>query len=79
MSNSLLDILQSKNFDEPAEATSIKRYVDEKYHQSVAVTIRDKDITITAQGAAFVGALRMQSRDIQRAAATDKRLVFRIA
>ncbi len=79
MSNSIANILLNRNFDEPPEATSIKRYVDEKYHKSVAVTVGDKAITITAQGAAFTSALRMQARHIQRAAGTEKRLLFRIA
>lgn len=79
MSNSLFDILQNRNFDEPAEATAIKKFVMEKYNKSVAVTVRDKDITITCQGAAFTNALRMQGRQLQQAAGTDKRLIFRIA
>ncbi len=79
MANSLADILMNKNFDEPPEATKIKRYVDEKYQKSVAVTVGEKDITITAQGAAFTSALRMQARQIQRSAETEKRLIFRIA
>lgn len=79
MTNSLADILMNKNFDEPEEATSIKNFVMEKYNKSVAVTVREKDILIVAQGAAFAGTLRMQSRQMQRAAGTTKRLVFRIA
>lgn len=79
MSNSLADILLNKNFDEPPEATAIKQFVLEKYQKSVAVTVRDKDITVTAQGAAFASTLRMQSRQLQRAASTTKRLIFRIA
>ncbi|MDB5181550.1 MAG: hypothetical protein JWP13_313 [Candidatus Saccharibacteria bacterium] len=79
MSNSLADILMSKNFDEPAESTAIKQYVLDKYRKSVAVTVREKDIVITAQGAAFTNALRMQWKQLQRAAQTDKRLVFKIA
>lgn len=79
MADSLFDILQNRNFDEPPEATAIKKYVHEKYRKSVAVTVRDKDITVTCQGAAFAGALRMQWRQLQQAAATDKRLIFRIA
>lgn len=79
MANSLADILMSKNFDEPPEATAIKRFVLEKWNKSVAVTVRERDIIITAQGASFVSALRMQSRQLQRAASTTKRLVFRIA
>lgn len=79
MSNSLADILLNRNFDEPPEATAIKRLVDEKYHKSVAVTVREHDIVITAQGAAFVNTLRMQARSLQKAVGTEKRLTFRIA
>ena len=79
MADSLFDILKSKDFDEPAEATAIKQYVQDKYQLTVAVTVREKDIIIAAQGAAFTNALRMQTRQIQRAAETTKRLVFRIA
>ena len=78
MADSLFDILQNKNFDEPPEATAIKKYVQEKYKKSVAVTVREKDITVTAQSAAFANALRMQWRQLQQAAQTDKRLIFRI-
>jgi hypothetical protein len=53
--------------------------VMEKWDKSVAVTVRDKDILIAAQGASFANALRMQSRQMQRAANTTKRLVIRIA
>lgn len=79
MTNSLADILSNRNFDEPAESLAIKKFVFEKYRKSVAVSVHEKDITITAQGAAFTNALRMQSRQLQRIADTDKRLVFRIA
>lgn len=79
MSDSLADILMNRSFDEPSEATTIKRLVQEKYQKSVAVTVREHDIVITAQGAAFVSTLRMQARSLQRAVGTDKRLTFRIA
>ena len=79
MSNSLADILSSRNFDEPAEALAIKSYVWEIFQKTVAVTVRDKEIIITAQGAAFTNALRMQTRQLQHVADSDKRLIFRIA
>ena len=79
MSSSLADILMNRNFDEPAEATKIKKYVMDTYRKSVAVTVREADITITAQGAAFTHALRMHWKQIQKAADSDKRLIFRIA
>lgn len=79
MADSLFDILQSKDFDEPPEAAAIKRYVLDKYKLAVEVTVREKDIIVASQGAAFTNTLRMQTRQIQRAAETDKRLIFRIA
>ncbi|HEX8182984.1 MAG TPA: hypothetical protein VF575_05290 [Candidatus Saccharimonadales bacterium] len=79
MSNSLADILLNRNYDEPDEALAIKSYVLEAFGKTVAVTVRDKEIIITAQGAAFTSSLRMQTRQIQRAASTSKRLIFRIA
>jgi hypothetical protein len=79
MSNSLADILLNKNFDEPAEAVAIKQYVLDTYQKSVAVTVREKDIIITAQSAALANTLRMKWKQLQRAAQTDKRLIFKIA
>jgi len=79
MSNSLADILANRNFDEPEEALAIKSYALEKFGKTVAVTIKDKEIIITAQSSAYANALRMQTRQLQQAADTTKRLVFRIA
>lgn len=79
MSDSLFDILKNRSFDEPDESLAIKSYVMEAFQKTVAVTVRDKEIIITAQGAAFTSALRMRTRQIQAAADSDKRLVFRIA
>jgi hypothetical protein len=79
MTHSLADILSNRNFDEPEEALAIKSYVLERFGKAVAVTVRDKEIIVTAQGASFASALRMQTRQIRQAADTDKRLVFRIA
>ena len=79
MSNSLADILANRSYDEPDEALTIKSYVLETFGKAVIVTVRDKEIIVTAQGAAFANALRMKTRQIQRVAETDKRLVFRIA
>jgi hypothetical protein len=78
MADSLADILSNRSFDEPSEALAIKSYILEKFGKTVAVTVRDKEIIITAQGAAFASALRMRTRQISQAADTTKRLVFRI-
>jgi hypothetical protein len=79
MANSLADILANRSFDEPDEALAIKSYALETFGKAVAVTVKDKEIIVTAQSAAYANALRMQTRQIQQAADTTKRLVFRIA
>jgi hypothetical protein len=79
MTHSLADILANRNFDEPEESLAIKAYVMEHFGKAVAVTIKEKEIVVTAQGAAFANTLRMKTRQIRQAASTDKRLVFRIA
>ncbi|HEX8349692.1 MAG TPA: hypothetical protein VF598_07010 [Hymenobacter sp.] len=79
MSNSLADILANRNFDEPEEALAIKSYAMENFGKAVAVTIKGKEIIIVAQSAAYANALRGRTRQLQQAAGTSKRLVFRIA
>lgn len=79
MTHSLADILANRNFDEPEEALAIKSYVMQQYGKAVAVTVKDKEIIVTAQGAALAATLRMQTRQLRGAAGTDKRLVFRSA
>ncbi len=78
MANSLADILLNKNFDEPAEATAIKQYVQTTFQQAVAVTVREHDIIIEAPSAALAGSLRLHQIQIKKAASTEKRLILRI-
>jgi hypothetical protein len=78
MSYSLADILRSKDFDEPAESTAIKQYVQANFNESVEVIIREKQIIIGVRSAALAGTLRMRTPEIQQSAQTTKRLVFRI-
>jgi hypothetical protein len=77
--DSLNDILAHKDFDEPAEATVIKAYVHEQFNEAVAVTIREREIIITARSAALANTLRLRTLDLRRLLGGDKRrLVFRI-
>jgi hypothetical protein len=76
--DSLNDILARKDFDEPAEVRAIKQYVQEKFQESVAVTLREREIIIAAPSAALMGTLRMRITELQDLLETDKRLVFRI-
>jgi hypothetical protein len=79
MADSLADILLNRNFDEPDEALAIKSYAMTQFGKAVAVTIKDKEIIITAPSAAYANALRGHTRQLMKAAETRKRLVFRIA
>ena len=78
MADSLFSILTSKNFDEPPEVASIKKYVLEHYKSDVTVLVRDKEIIVTASSAALANTLRLCSPDMKRRCQLEKRLVFRI-
>lgn len=78
MADSLFSILSQKSFDQPPEAAAIKAYVEEHFQEAVEVMVREREIILTAPGAALAGALRMHLYQLQKAAATDKRIVLRI-
>ena len=77
--DSLFSILGNKNFDEPPESASIKKFVHAEYQGAVEVLVRSKDIVVTAQSAALINTLRLRSPEIKRRCQLTKRLVFRIS
>lgn len=78
MANSLADILSNKNFDEPPEISAIKKFVHDNYQEDVEVLVRERDIVIAGRSASLVNTLRLNMRQLQAAAQTEKRLIFRI-
>jgi len=64
--DSLSSIMSHKNFDEPPEVASIKKYVQETFKVSVSVMVRDKDIVIMVPSAALANSLRLKSQDMKR-------------
>jgi hypothetical protein len=76
--DSLFSILSNKDFEEPPEVSSVKKYVQDEFQTDVSVQVRDKNIIITVPSAALAGTLRMRSPEIKRRCQIDKRLVFRI-
>jgi phosphoribosylpyrophosphate synthetase len=76
--DSLHSILSDKNFDEPPEMSSIKKYVEEEFKVAVSVMVRDKDIVIGVPNAALANTLRLRGPDIKRRCQINKRLTFRI-
>lgn len=78
MTNSLADILSKKDFDEPPEMAAIKKFVQDNYQEDVEVLVREHDIVIAGRSASLVNTLRLNMRQLQAAAQTEKRLIFRI-
>jgi len=76
--DSLNTILHDKNFDEPPEIISIKKYVQAKFGTKVGVQIRQRDIVIVVPNAALANTLRLQGPELKRRCQLDKRLTFRI-
>jgi hypothetical protein len=76
--DSLFNILGHKDFDEPPEMTSIKKYVQDKFQTAVGVQIRERDIVIMVPSAALANTLRLCGPDLKRRCQIDKRLTFRI-
>ncbi len=76
--DSLFNILSKKDFDEPSEMASIKKYVQDEFNVEVGVQIRDKDIIIKVPSAAMASSLRLRGPEIKRRCQLDKRLTFQI-
>lgn len=76
--DSLNSILKHKDFDEPPEISSIKKYVLEEFKTAVGVQVRERDIVVQVPSAALANTLRLRSPDIKRRCQIDKRLTFRI-
>lgn len=75
---SLFTILGDKNFDEPPEVASIKKFVMDEYKHTVTVLIRPNDIVVTSPSSGLISTLRMRSPELKRRCQITKRLVFRI-
>lgn len=74
----IADILSKKDFDMPPEVLAIKDYVQRHYKHDVTVTMQPRTILILARSAALIGTLRLNTPALQKAAQTEKKLVFRI-
>ncbi len=76
--DSLNSILSNKDFDQPPEMASIKKYVQDEFKVAVGVQVRDKDIIVSVSSAALANTLRLRGPEIKRRCQIDKRLTFRI-
>lgn len=77
--DSLNSILSNKNFDEPPEVSSIKKYVQDKFKTNVAVQVRNSDIIINVPNSALANTLRLRTPEIIQRCQIEKKLIFRIS
>ena len=78
MANSLQELLQNKNYDEPPEIKIIKGFLRTHYSSDCEVTVQPQQIVIAVRGSALAGALRVRLHDLKILCHTDKRLTIRI-
>lgn len=76
--DSIKAMLDSDRFATPDEIMAIKQYVKERYQTDVEVLIRAKDIVIITSSAGLANSLRLELPQLQKAAGTNKKLLFRI-
>lgn len=77
--DSIHDILSAKNFDEPPEVSSLKKYVLDSFQTNISVAVRGQQLIITVPSAALANTLRLRAPEIKRRCQLQaNRLVFRI-
>jgi hypothetical protein len=76
--DSLFDLLQNKDFDQPPEIAAIKDYVRKRFKAEVGVALREQTIIIEAKSAALVTRLRYDLPNLQEETGITKRISFRI-
>lgn len=77
--DSINSILGDRNFDEPPEVASVKKYVRDNFQTEISVLVRDHDLVISVPNAALASTLRFRLPEIKRRCQIEKRLVIRIA
>ena len=76
--DSLFNILGNKNFDEPPEAASIKKYIQDAFDSPATVQVRDNEVIVTVGNGALASALRMRAPELKRRCQLTKRLVIKV-
>lgn len=69
----------ANRFDQqPEEITTIKNYIQENLHETVAVGLHDSQIIISVRSSALAGTLRPHLYALKKLCNTEKKLVIRI-
>ena len=72
------DLLGKYRAQPPDEITAIKQYIADTFQASATVGLQNDSNIIMVSSAALANALRLRTTQLQAAAKTSKRLVFRI-
>jgi hypothetical protein len=75
--DSINNILGDRKISEPPENGAIRDYVKSIFNSYVMVVSQKTTIIITAPSSSLANALRLNTRQLQLAANTKKKLVFR--
>jgi len=76
--DSLSDLLRDRVPAQPDEIVAVKKFILDEFDAEVHVAIKGEALLITAHSASLANALRMRLPDLQAAANTTKRFIFRI-
>ncbi|HEX7964031.1 MAG TPA: hypothetical protein VF466_05610 [Candidatus Saccharimonadales bacterium] len=72
------DLLGKYSSAAPDEVTAVKQYIAREFGAESSVGLQGSALVITVQSAALANVLRLRQTAIQKAAGTEKRLLFRI-
>lgn len=75
----LNDLLARRMPEEPPEIRAIRAYIGEHFHETAQIGMQNEAIVISVRSAALANTLRLRLPQIQVAAQTDRKLLFRIA
>lgn len=78
MADSLKDLLDRRDLEEPAEIGALRNFLRQKYQVSGKIAIRDNRVIIAVPSAALAGTLRMRLPELEKLAQTKRKLVIRI-
>jgi len=76
--DSLKDILENKNLDEPTEVTSLRAFIKSEYNLDPTIKIQRDVITVYMPNASLATTLRMRYRELQTRCQLTRKLYIRI-
>lgn len=74
----LADILQNYPIQEPSEIAAIKNYIMQNFNATANVAFQNNNIVISVNSASLANTLRLRTSQIQSAANTKQKIIFRI-